>query len=56
VPATGHDRRPIDSDDNRMWLQTEIADAETKPAARYRTVADVHGQLSEAPQPARNAG
>ena len=39
-----------------VGFQTDIADAATDPAARYRTVDDVHGQLSEAPQPARNAG
>ena len=37
-------------DPDHGWkLRTDIADAATEPAARYRTVAYVHGQLSEAP-------
>ena len=32
-----------------VGFQTDIADAATDPAARYRTVADAHGQLSESP-------
>lgn len=50
-------------DPDRGWtrvrdvgFQTDIADMATELAARYRTVANVHGQLSKAPQPAPNAG
>jgi len=42
----------------REWkrFQTDIDDAATELAARYRTVAYGHRQLSGAARPARNAG
>jgi hypothetical protein len=50
-------------DSDRGWtrvrdvgFQTDIADMATELAGRHRTVASVYGQLSEAPQPGRNAG